>query len=110
MPKTIPSPIARQPLPTHGQDALAEFVELGRKVGAIAIDEKQRDQHEQQIQCQVEETSTRRQNGLVDVIDVRPADHRHILAQRARRADIEIPLLYGPIAYQRQCRKPVRSR
>src|SRR5690606_11424566 len=86
----------RDPLPAGRKDTLAEKVDLPGEGCAVAVDEEQRDQHEEQGEKEVKDAVTRRDHGAIDVADIRPADDLYQFADGAGCADMALPLLTEP--------------
>src|SRR5690606_1088960 len=93
---------ARDPLPAGRKDTLAEKVDLPGEGCAVAVDEEQRDQHEEQGEKEMKYAVARRDHGAIDIADIRAADDLYQLADGARRADMALPLLTEPASHARQ--------
>ncbi len=88
---------AGNPAPAGGEDLLAEAVQLGSDIGAVAVDEEQRHDHEQHAEQEVQRTRANREDGAVDVADIGAAEGGDHFADGAGTTDVEV----APIARSR---------
>ncbi|MNK68453.1 hypothetical protein D3C87_878100 [compost metagenome] len=98
----------RNAFPPCRQDAFTHQIDLTGEACAIAVNEEQRDQHEQQGQHEMERAVAGGEDRPVDITDIGAADELDELADGARRADIFHPLFAEPGADGGKGGDPVR--